>query len=758
MPAAPVAAVPGRMRVPTPKALTMASRRERQRRRNRSKSGAGLFILLTFGVVSAIIAIVALSFVGYVVSIANSAPDITELKPLDQGENSMVYAADGTRLGIIQSDILRTPIPSTSIPQVMKDATVAIEDQRFYEHKGVDFEGVIRAAIKNFESKGEKVQGGSTLTMQLIKNLYSRDTKRDYKRKIREAKLAEELENLHPGRPGKTWILAKYLNSVPYGNDPSGKNAYGVQAAARVYFNKPASQLTLPEAALLAGLPQAPSQYNPFTKKDAALQRRNEVLKKMLDLGYVSQAQYADALATPIQLHKTDYYGAVREAYFFEYVRKELIKKYGKKVVGQGGLKVYTTLDFDMQKKARAAMAGRLSAPGSPQSAIVSISPKSGQIRAMASSTSYSESKYNLATQAQRQPGSTFKIIVLMTAIRRGVDINKTSYASHKLDFVDPTYGKIEVSNSDGGGSGGTKSLFQAVVTSDNTVFQQLDLDLGPPSVTETARMMGITSPMQSLPAEALGGLARCCTPLEMARAYVSVNDGGYRIKPVAITKVVKADGTVDTSLGRPDKVKVFTDGETYEAIQAMKGNVSSGTGTAAGLGFCPAAGKTGTTSGFKDAWFNGMTSNLNTTVWVGYKVPRPMTAVPNYGTMFGGDAPAEIWHDFMTSAVDRSTCHDWPKPSTPFVAQPFDGKYAGEAHRFDTEEDPLDKDKNKDKKPGTDTGTGGGGTAYPPGQYESPPATPGATPNTPNTPNTPAAPPPTPDPTAPTGGISPTG
>ncbi|WP_354699594.1 hypothetical protein DSM112329_05314 [Paraconexibacter sp. AEG42_29] len=729
----------------------MASRRERQRRRNRSKNGSGLFILLTGGVITAITAIVALSFVGYVVSVANSAPDISELKPLDQGENSIVYASDGkTRLGVIQSDVLRTPVNSTDIPQVMKDATVAIEDQRFYQHKGVDFEGVVRAAIKNFQSEEGKVQGGSTLTMQLIKNLYSRDKKRDYKRKIREAKLAEELENVHPGRPGKTWILTKYLNSVPYGNDPSGKEAIGVQAAARVYFNKRASELTLPESAMLAGLPQAPSQYNPYVKKDAALERRNEVLKKMLDLGYISTAQYSDALDTPIQLHKTKYYAATREAYFFEYVRKELVRKYTKKVVDRGGLKVFTTVDFDQQRKARNAIAGRLSVPGSPQAALVSISPRTGHIRAMASSTRFADSKYNLATQAKRQPGSTFKIIVLMTAIRRGVDINKTSYVSKPLKFNDPTYGKIDVTNSDRGSGGGSKSLFQAVVSSDNTVFQQLDLDLGPPAVTATARLMGIRSQLQSLPAEALGGMRNCCTPLEMARAFTSINDGGYRISPVAITKVIKADGTVDTSLGKPNKVKIFTDGETYEAIQAMKGNVRSGTGTAANLGFCPAAGKTGTTSGFKDAWFNGMTSNLNTTVWVGYKQPRPMTAVPNYGTMFGGDAPAEIWHDYMTSAVDRKTCRDWEKPVTPFVSQPFDGKYAKSSPGGPAPQDDTGgfQDQNvAPVEPGTGVGTGGGGTTYDPNAQ---PVTPPA--NEPVTP--PAA---TPDPGT-AGGIAPPG
>ncbi len=712
-------------------------------------------MLLGFSVLTATVAIVGLSLIGYVVSIANSAPSISQLKPLDQGQNSVVYASDGTRIGVIQADVLRTEIPSTSIPQVMKDATVAIEDQRFYQHKGVDFEGVVRAAMKNFQSKGEKVQGGSTLTMQLIKNLYSRDAKRDYKRKIREAKLAEELENVHPGRIGKTWILTKYLNSVPYGT-VGNQNAVGVQSAARVYFNKRARELTLPEAALLAGLPQAPTSYAPYQNPEAALQRRNEVLRKMLELGYITVSQYSDAVDSKLELQKSSYYRQRRESYFFDYVKNALVKEYGKDEVRRGGLKVTTTLDFDMQKKARAAIAKNLKAPGSPSSALVSIDPKNGHIRAMASSGAYGSSKFNLATQAKRQPGSTFKMIVLMAAIARGVDINKTSYVSKRLQFTDPTYGKIDVNTDDGRPSGAPKSLFQAVVTSDNTVFQQLDLDVGPPAVTATARKMGITSRMESVPAEALGGLARCCTPLEMARAFVTINSGGSRLRPVSITKVVKPDGKVDRSLGEPDRVKVFTDGETHEAILAMEANVKGGTGTAAALPFCTAAGKTGTTSGFKDAWFNGMTPNLNTAVWVGYpKQNTPMTNVPGWGTMFGGKAPASIWHDFMASAVDRAGCKNgFPLPKTPFVARPFTGKYAtgggsrltgpggsgytgngtqggGTTPPADPQPVPAPTGQGDPapSAPSAPTGNGNpggndkGNQGFPPGQYESPPA-----------------------------------
>ncbi len=716
------------------------SRRDRQRRRNRSKGGPGRIVLLALGVLVATLAIGVLSAVGYVISIANGAPDLDSLKAKDQGQNSIIYAADGKQLGVIESSTLRRTIPSSSIPQSLKDATVAIEDKRFYDHKGVDFEGVVRAAIKNAESGGT-VQGGSTLTMQLIKNVYSQDSRRDYKRKIREAKMAEELEDRHPGARGKQWILVKYVNNVPYGNAPGGQEVVGIWAAARVYFNKQPRDLTLEESALLAGLPQAPTSYNPRLHPAAAIKRRNEVLAQMRDSGYITAAQETAAAGKPLGLESTRYYTHRRENYFFDYVRAELIRTYGAAKVRAGGLKVSTTIDLRLQKLARAAIRKNLAAPGSPSSALATVDPRTGYIRAMASSSNYGSSKFNLAAQGRRQPGSTFKIIVLMTAIRRGVDINRTSYVSHKLKFTDPIYGPIDVSNSDGAESGKAKSLFQAVVTSDNTVFQQLDLDLGPPNVTKTARDMGITAKLNSYPAEALGGLEEGVSPLEMARAYASVNNGGSRVKPIAVTSVRFADGTVDRKMGRVRKTKVFTDGMTHEAIQAMKGNITSGTGTAARLSDCVAAGKTGTTSGFKDAWFDGMTRDLNTAVWVGYPGPqgKAMDAVPGWGTMFGGKAPASIWHDYMTDAVKGTQCADWPEPKVPFVAQPFFG-------RLFRERGGAEPDATQTPSGAAGTGAGGGltpgagstpggaaspGGAYPPGAYESPPQGAPASPGT---------------------------
>src|SRR4051794_3965402 len=650
------------------------SRRERQRRmrRHRGKSSRAAFLVL--GVLSACGAIGVLAVVGWIIGIMASAPDLSTIKPVEQGASSVVYAADGERLGFIQADTLRTPVPRGGIPIALRNATVAIEDRRFYSHKGVDVEGVFRAAVKNLSSH-RKLEGGSTLTMQLIKNLYDPGKQRTFTRKVREAKLAQELEKEHPGIEGKRWILDRYLNSVPYGT-LGGQEAVGVQAAARMFFGKPASRLTLPEAAMIAGLPQAPSAYNPFLHPGRAVARRNEVIRAMVRSNYITPETAQEAIASPLGVSRGRYYTQRRESYFFDYVKKQLIAKYGADVVARGGLKVYTTIDLKLQRLARTAMANRLANPGDPAAALVSIDPRNGHILAMATSQQYGTSKFNLAAQRQRQAGSTFKVMALMTALRRGIDPKSTSYVSRRLLFRDPKWGPIDVQTDDHAYRG-RETLFEALVHSDNTVYMQLGLDLGPDAVRQTAYDMGITSDLgPAYPSLALGGLTRGVSPLEMTRAYTTINTGGYRIRPVAVTKVVKPDGEVDESLGRQERKKIFTDGQTNEAVKAMEANVQRGTGTAAQIG-CPAAGKTGTTSSFTDAWFDGFTTGLNTVVWVGYpKSTASMTNVPPYGEMFGGTAPALIWHDFMQTAA-KGRCKDFPKPTQPFQGAPFFGNYA---------------------------------------------------------------------------------
>jgi penicillin-binding protein 1A len=717
------------------------SRRERQRRKRRHHSGPSRALFLILGLGLTTLAIAGIAAIVWVIRVADGAPSLDTRKPIQLGATSRVYAADGTRLGFIQADVLRTPVPAAEIPNNVREATVAVEDRRFYQHKGVDYEGIIRAALKNLESKKD-VQGGSTLTMQLVRNLYTGDRARSgiagYKRKIREAKLAQELEARHPGRQGKLWILDQYVNSVPYGT-VGGQTAVGIQAAARVFFNKPASQLTLAEAALLAGLPQAPSDYNPFLNSAAATARRNEVLQRMADQGYISQRTATATMAMPLGVRHSGYYTQRREGYFFDYVKQTLIDRYGLDRVRRGGLRIDTTIDLRMQRLARKAMDGQLGAPDR-SGAIVTIDPRTGYIRAMASSSRYGDSKFNLAAQGHRQAGSTFKVMVLMDALRRGVDPNATTYVSRRLSPgwlpSAPTYEVQTYSHT----YGGTMNLVQATLKSDNSVYAQLDADLGPQSVAQTARDMGITSPLHGYPAEGLGGLTDGVSPLEMARAYATIANGGWRMKPIAITKVTFPDGRVD-DLGKPKRVKVFTDGVAYEAIKILKLNITSGTGfpNATVIG-CPAGGKTGTVDNFSDAWFVGFTPHLSTAMWLGHATSRaPMPGVA------GGTIPAKIWGQYMKQARG-GYCGDFPQPTIPFQPQPFFGKFANGRFVDPNQGNPFNpqngQGKNKQGGQGKDNGKGGG-TQFPPDNYSTPPpaatSPPAAAPAPPATPGQPA-------------------
>ncbi|HET6448555.1 MAG TPA: transglycosylase domain-containing protein [Conexibacter sp.] len=663
-----------------------------------------------------------IAFAGWVVSVVQDTPDIQDLKPKPQGAVSTVYASDGTRLGFIASDTLRRAVPGSQIPPVMKRATIAIEDKRFYRHGGVDYVGIVRAAVKNVTSDTTQ-QGGSTLTMQLVRNLYTPNSRfrKTLTRKIREAKLAEQLENEH----SKEWILVAYLNNVPYGT-VGGQTAVGVQAAARIFFNKPASALTLPEAALLAGLPQAPTQYNPFNNPSGARKRRGEVLQAMADAGYITQDEADSADAEPLGAHRSDYYAHRREQFFFDYVRSELIRRYGSRVVEQGGLKVYTTINLRFQEVARQAIQAHVGSPGSPSAALATVDPANGHILAMASSATYGPTIFNYAAQAHRQPGSTFKVIDLMAAVREGVDPNTTSYVSRHLTPgwlpQEPTW---EV-QTDGHTYAGSISLASALPASDNTVFAQLGADLGPEKVRQAAYDMGITSHLDAYYAEAIGGLRYGVSPLEMANAYATVADGGWRNTVTGITKVVHPDGSVD-DLGRPRRVKKFTDGQAYEILPAMHAVLTGGTAAGEDLG-CPDAGKTGTTSNNTDAWFVGITPRLSTAVWVGF--PNETTTLGT--SVFGGTIAAPIWNEFMTFAKG-DYCGDWPAPREPFQAQPFFGTYAG-AHDDSSKSDSTDGTTDgTTTTPTTTTPTpGGDGTnpnpdayAHPPQRTPSPPSTP---------------------------------
>jgi penicillin-binding protein 1A len=489
-------------------------RRRRQRRRRDRVISRRFAILLTLAVIfGGIAAVVAAAFTS-----ANgvlNACSLASLKPVSIGQNSFVYAADGSVLGAIPAERNRQPVTLDQMSPLVAQATVDIEDRRFYEHGGLDYEGIIRAAVRNLES-GHVVQGGSTITQQLVRNLYI-GNERSLERKIKEACLARKVEAAHD----KDWILATYLNQVYFGN-----HAYGVEAAAQTYFSKPAKDLNLVQAALIAGMPQAPSAYDPFQRPTEAVRRRSEVLQAMLSAHHIDQQQYEEALAAPLGLKAGHIYTKIREPFFFSYVREELIAKYGANTVRGGGLRIYTTIVPRFQKLAERAIKDTLNQHGDPASAIVSINPKNGAIRAMtAVIPGKKHTQFNLAAQGRRQAGSSFKTFVLTEAIREGINPDTTRYLSAPFHWQpDPNSEPWDVTTY-GGDYAGPSTITASTLRSDNTVYARLTLDLGPEKIVALAHRMGIKTKLEPVASVGLG--SNSVGVLEMADAYATIADAG---------------------------------------------------------------------------------------------------------------------------------------------------------------------------------------------------------------------------------------
>jgi penicillin-binding protein 1A len=650
---------------------TRRSRRQRRRSRARHRrkvAVVGAIVVVVLGLIAA----------AGITGAATVAPrcDLNSLRPVEIGQNSFVYAADGSLLGSIPAEKNRQPVRLHRISKWMRLATVAIEDRRFYEHSGIDLEGIARALAADVQA-GRVVEGGSTITQQLVRNLYiSREV--TFERKLIEACLAVRLNNRRP----KAWILENYLNTVYYGN-----HAYGAQAASQTYFSKPAWKLTLGQAALLAGLTQAPSVYDPLNKPASALRRRNQVLQAMRANGDITAAQYRAALGDrQLHLRPGRVYTRIREPYFFSYVREQLIAQYGANTVRSGGLRVYTTIDRRFQQQARNAILRTLPYRSDPAAAIVSINPDNGAIRAMAAVTPGKRgNQFNLASQARRQAGSTFKTFVLSAAIAEGVDPDSTYYTSRFFVYQpDPLSAPWEVSTYDHSYLGSV-SIHRATLSSDNTVFAQLTLDLGPERVAAMAHRLGVRSNLKTkegvyVPSLGLGSAG--VSPLDMASAYATLAAGGIYSEPMAIRKVVLPDGTVDTDAGwgKPQRRRVIADWVADEVTKILEDNIDEGTGTGAGVFFDrPAAGKTGTTDDHTDAWFCGYTPTMSTTVWVGYPQAQiPMENVHGI-SVAGGTFPATIWNLFMRSTIGRTTPVDFPEPSSQPEWHSFDGQYANQ-------------------------------------------------------------------------------
>ena len=543
--------------------------------------------------------------------------------------------------------------PLTAVPEVMRRAVLAIEDDRFYQHAGVDLRAVARAAWRNIQAR-DFVEGGSTITQQLARNLFLKPT-RSLSRKTAEIVLAFELER----RLTKDEILEAYLNQVYF-----GQGAYGVQMAARVYFDKEAAELTLGESALLAGLIRAPSRYTPSRDPSLARARQRVVLQRMVHLGYVTPAAAAAAQTTPLRLATTRPVGFVgmRAPYFASTVLRYLIQRYGEEAVYGEGLRVYTTLDLPMQEAANRALVKGIAAAGSlnvSQGALVALEPETGYIRAMVGGTDFAESKFNRAWQAQRQAGSAFKPFIYTAAVAAGWRPWKRIHdAPVSYPAGDGT--RWRPKNYD--------RRYRGWVTMRRALEQSINIPavrtleaLGPDTVISYARRMGIASPLGRNLSLALGSSE--VTPLEMASAYGTLATLGIRAQPVAVTLVTDRSGRVlERHQSRREQVLPQT--VAYAMVDMLKGVITRGTGRAAALGR-PAGGKTGTSDDYRNAWFIGFTPHLATAVWVGNDDNTPMRRV------VGGNVPARLWAAFMKDAVETMPADDWTPPAGMFTLRP---------------------------------------------------------------------------------------
>jgi len=588
-------------------------------------------------------------------------------------QTTYIYDREGHQIATLHSTVDRTIIPLSDMPPQLRHAVIAVEDKGFYDHPGIDVNGIFRAAWTDLVS-GEIVQGGSTLTQQLVKNVYAGRYEKDPKtgvetyavpprtlgQKVRESLLAIKVEREFT----KDEILAKYLNTVYF-----GRGAYGVQAAAQTFFQKDASELSALESALLAGMIQSPSYYDPVDQEEAALERRNYVLEQMASEGYLTQERAAQLEAREIRVDPIDvglnFPGKL--GYFLDYTRRSLLDRYDEGLVFGGGLQVTTTLDSQMQRYAEEAVASHLDTPGDPAAAVVAIDPRDGAVRAMYGGKNFAVSKVNLATGdggSGRQAGSAFKPFTLVTAIEQGYSLSSRWHGPSSITIPDPACytdgAPWELSNAADEESGDF-TLLQATTYSVNTVFAQVASAVTPEAIRQTATRMGIRSPLEPVCSITLG--TQAVTPLEMTDAYATLAARGWRHRASPLERVDTADGKTDLQIGGRGKL-VVRQNDADLVTYALQSVITSGTGVAADIGR-PAAGKTGTAQEYRDAWFCGYVPQLVTCVWVGYPQGEiSLTNVEGYSAVFGGTIPALIWHDFMEQATANMQVKDFAQPS----------------------------------------------------------------------------------------------
>ena len=608
------------------------------------KKKSSTFLKVFIGLIIFIIVMAVGVGIGFVTANLNVKADLS--KDILPPASSHIYDSAGNEIAIIHATENRVPVKIEQIPLNLQNAFVAIEDNRFYEHKGVDPRGLLRAAYTNI-IRQEIAEGGSTITQQLAKNAYLTQD-RTYKRKIQEIFLALQLEKQYT----KQEILELYLNQIYF-----GQGAYGVQAAAKTYFGKNVEDLNLAECAMLAGIPKSPNYYSPFNNLNAALARRDTVLDQMITYGYISHNEAAAARQTEMVFAPPNVPEKHKDAmYFIEYVTQLLVDRYGADAVYKEGLKVYTTIDLDMQRMAEEALLMYLpeyytDANGivQPQGAVVAVEPKTGYIRAMVGGRGTDQ--FNRATMAERQPGSAFKPFVFVAGLENG-------YTPDTVVEDSPiTIGDWSPQNYSRRFSGNV-TLRTVAIFSMNVPTVKIAQALGIDKAIYYAQEMGISTfvlegePNDTNLAVSLGGLTRGVIPLEIASAYGTFANGGIYVPHVAITKVLDRNGNIIHEVV-PEGRQVIAPESAADLTSMLEDVITKGTGKGAAIGR-PAAGKTGTTSDYHDAWFVGYTPDLVASVWIGCDDNSELEGIT------GGDLPATIWSHFMQNALLNVPAHDF--------------------------------------------------------------------------------------------------
>jgi penicillin-binding protein 1A len=622
-----------------------------------------LRLLLVLSGISAL-AVVSTVF-GMMLSVSSDLPSLENHAQLRVARNSALFAAAGKNVQIAKLTGAQNRILDASgdISPNVKNAVIAIEDKRFYEHSGVDFRGIARAVIEDV-LRQRAAQGASTITQQFVKNVLEAQGQRTVFQKLREAALAYHLERQWP----KDKILTQYLNTIYFGN-----GAYGIESAARTYFGegsgqynphapKRATNMAPWQAAYIAGMIASPSAYDPVQHPVASHARMNLVLLRMLQQRMITRAQYdsqKNFYISPKRVRppRPD----SRVPYFSSWVTQQLLDRYRSTgLVFGGGLKVTTSLDSDLQDAADQAIRGRLAGVG-PSASLVAIDNKTGEVKAMVGGADFEHRPFNLATNGHRQPGSSFKPFTLIGALEKGVSPGRTFASAPRCYPVPHSKGEKFCPKNYNDAYAGITTLTGATMNSDNAVYAELGVNIvGTNKIARVAHEMGVRTALSRNLAMTLGGLKEGVTPLEMAYAYSTLANNGVRVwgtlgpssrSPVAIEKVLDPDGKVrDENHTRRKRVIPYGIAQTAKGMLAQV--ITGGTGTAAQIGEF-AAGKTGTTENYGDAWFVGFNKELTVAVWVGYPDKlKPMLTEYHGKPVAGGTFPAEIWHDFMTSWI----------------------------------------------------------------------------------------------------------